>query len=89
MTTTIISHQPGTLQPEDATTRERERLIDARDALVARVRTQKTELTEALERRHKHGCGSAKAMLQMAAAITSGKSQIALIDLQLESIGTP
>jgi hypothetical protein len=68
---------------------ERERLIDDRDELVAQVRARRTELRQSLERRRDRGCGSAKAMLQTAGAIGHGESQIALIDLQLETIGTP
>jgi hypothetical protein len=70
-------------------TDKRERLIDDRDELVTQVRAWRTELRESLERRRDRGCGSAKAMLQVAGAIGRGESQIALIDVQLESIGTP
>ncbi len=71
------------------TINKRERLIDDRDELVAQVRAWRTELRQSLERRRDQGCGSAKAMLQVAGAIGRGESQIALIDVQLESIGTP
>jgi len=71
------------------TTDKRERLIDDRDELVAQVRARRTELRQSLERRRDQGCGSPKAMLQMAAAIGRGESQIAVIDVQLESTGTP
>jgi hypothetical protein len=67
-------------------TTEREVLIDHRDELAAMVRARKLELRAALERRRKHGCGSAKAMWQMLAAIGHGQSLIAVIDLQLESL---
>jgi hypothetical protein len=76
-------HHPGEGDPR------RERLIDNRDALHTQVRAQKTEMTKARERWRKHGLGSAKAILQMMAAIRTGETQIALIDLELEAIGTP
>jgi hypothetical protein len=67
---------------------QREVLIDHRDELAAMVRARKLELRAALERRRNHGCGSAKAMWQMIGAIGHGQSQIAVIDLQLESLST-
>jgi hypothetical protein len=67
----------------------RECLIDNRDALHTHVKAQRTALATAIARRCNQGRGSAKAMRQMMAAIRSGESQIALIDLELEAIGTP
>jgi hypothetical protein len=67
---------------------QREGLMDRRDELAALVRAQKLELTTALERRRSGGCGSVKAMRQMIGAIWHGQSQIAVIDLQLESLST-
>jgi len=67
---------------------QRERLMDHRDELAAMVRAQKLELTTALERRRSGGCGSVKAMRQMIGAIWHGQGQIAVIDLELESLGT-
>jgi hypothetical protein len=65
---------------------ERETLMNHRDELAEMVKARKLELRAALERRRKHGCGSAKAMWQMLAAIGHGQSLIAVIDLQLESL---
>ena len=67
---------------------QRERLMDRRDELAALVRAQKLELTTALERRRSGGCGSVKAMRQLIGAIWHGQSQIAVIDLELESLGS-
>jgi hypothetical protein len=65
---------------------EREVLIDHRDELVEMVKARKLELRAAIERRRNHGYGSAKAMWQTIGAIGHGRSQIAVIDLQLESL---
>jgi hypothetical protein len=67
---------------------EREVLISHRDELVALVEGHMLELQASLKRRCSSGLGSAKAMWRMIAAIGQGKSQIAVIDLQLESIAT-
>jgi hypothetical protein len=65
---------------------EREVLIGHRDELVTLVKGHRTELQASLERWRDQRRGSVKAMWRMIAAIGQGKSQIAVIDLQLESI---
>jgi hypothetical protein len=67
---------------------ERDGLMDRRDELAAMVNARKLELRTAAERRRNHGCGSAKAMRQTIGAIWHGQSQIAVIDLELESLGS-
>jgi hypothetical protein len=67
---------------------EREVLISHRKQLVALVEGHTLELQASLKRRCNSGLGSAKAMWQMIAAIGQGKSQIAVIDLQLKSLAT-
>jgi hypothetical protein len=67
---------------------EYEGLMDRRDELAALVRAQKLELRTALERRRSGGCISSRAMWQMVMAIGQGQRQLAVIDVQLESLGT-
>jgi hypothetical protein len=81
-----VTEQSSYTQGTPAT--EREVLIDHRDELAALVRARKLELRAAIERRRNHGCGSARAMWQMMAAIGQGQRQVAVIDLQLESLST-
>ena len=65
---------------------QRETLMDRRDELAEMVKARKLELRAAIERRRNHGHGSANAMWQMIGAIGRGQNQIAVIDLQLESL---
>jgi len=67
---------------------ERERLMDHREELAAMVKARKLEVRRAIERRCNHGCGSAREVWQMIGAIWQGQSQIAVIDLQIESTTT-
>jgi hypothetical protein len=67
---------------------ERDGLMDRRDELAALVRAQKLELRTALERRRSGGCISSRAMWQMVMAIGQGQRQIAVIDVQLQSLRT-
>jgi len=65
---------------------ERVMLLDQRDQIVALVKGHKRELKVALERWCNEGRGSVKAMWQTMGAIGQGESQIAVIDLELESL---
>ncbi len=65
---------------------ERVMLLDQRDQIVALVKGHKRELKVALERWCNEGRGSVKAMWQIMGAIGQGENQIAVIDLQLESV---
>ncbi len=65
---------------------ERAMLLDRRDAIVAAVRGHKQELQVSLERWCNEGRGSVKAIWQTMRAIGQGENQIAVIDLQLESV---
>jgi hypothetical protein len=80
----LVTRQSSYVQGTPAV--ERERLMDHRDELAEMVRARKLELRTAIERRRSGGCGSVKAMRQMIGAIWHGQSQIAVIDLQLESL---
>jgi hypothetical protein len=75
-------------RPEQAIAAEREMLIDHREELVTLAKRYRTELQTPLQRRCSSGLGSAQAMWRMIAAIRRGESQIAVIDLQLKSLGT-
>lgn len=81
-----VTEQSSSSHMQGMLVARRERLMDHRDELAAMVRAQKLELTTALERRRSGGCGSVKAMRQMIGAIWHGQSQIAVIDLELESL---
>ena len=81
-----VTEQSSSSHMQGMPVARRERLMDHRDELAAMVRAQKLELTTALERRRSGGCGSVKAMRQMIGAIWHGQSQIAVIDLELESL---
>jgi hypothetical protein len=74
------------LQGEQAIGLERAMLLDQRDEVVALVKGHKQELKGAFERWCNEGRGSAKAMWQTMAAIGQGENQIAVIDVQLESV---
>jgi hypothetical protein len=76
------------LQGEQAVEFERTRLLDQRDAIVALVKGHKQELQVSLERWCNEGRGSVKAIWQTIRAIGQGENQIAVIDLQLESLST-
>ncbi len=65
---------------------ERMMLLDQRDEIVALVKGHKRELKVWLERWCNEGRGSVKAMWQTMSAIRQGENQIAMIDLQLESV---
>jgi hypothetical protein len=71
---------------EELNVRRREGLIDERDELRFQVKTRKKELKAALERWHRQGHGSTKAMFQAIGVINRGEHQIALIDVELESL---
>jgi hypothetical protein len=60
-------------------------LLDQRDETVALVKGHKQELQVSLERWCNEGRGSVKAIWQTMRAIGQGETQIAVIDLQLES----
>jgi hypothetical protein len=65
---------------------ERAMLLDQRDEIVALVKGHKRELKVWLERWCNEGRGSVKAMWQTMRAIGQGEDEIAVIDLQLESV---
>jgi hypothetical protein len=81
-----VTQQSSYVQGTPAT--EREVLMDHRDELAEMVRARKLELRTALERRRSGGCISSRAMWQMVMGIGQGQRQIAVIDVQLQSLGT-
>jgi hypothetical protein len=83
-----VTEQSSSLYMQGTPAVQRDRLMDRRDELAALVRARKLELTTALERRRNGGCGSVKAMRQMIGAIWNGQNQIAVIDLELELLGS-
>jgi hypothetical protein len=74
------------LQAEQTIGIERAMLLDQRDETVALVKGHKQELQVSLERWCNEGRGSVKAIWQTMRAIGQGENQIAVIDLQLESV---
>jgi len=86
MSNTTIPSSPEAHGSEQTIGIERERLLDHRDELVTLVKGNKLELGAALERWCDSGRGSVKAMWQTMGAIGQGESQIAVIDLELESL---
>jgi hypothetical protein len=83
----MISHT-AVLQGEQTVEFERAMLLDQRDEIMALVKGHKQDLQGALERWCNEGRGSVKAMWQTMRAIGQGQNQIAVIDLQLESLCT-
>jgi hypothetical protein len=82
----MMTSNTAVLQDEQTIAFERAMLLDQRDAIVALVRGHKRELQVSLERWCNEGRGSVKAIWQTMGAIGQGENQIAVIDLQLESV---
>jgi hypothetical protein len=81
-----MSNQLTIPSTEELNARRREVLIDERDELRAQVKTRKQELKAAIERWHRQGRGSTRAMFQVIDVINRGEHRISLIDLELESL---